>query len=73
MGEPSEAPDGTGAIGRGSSPGAPRWVKVFGVIAVIVLVLFVILLLTGGDHGPGRHSDGGAGPTPGVEHRPPHP
>ncbi len=35
----------------------PRWVKVFGLIALVVIVLFVVLLLTGrGDHGPGRHA-----------------
>jgi hypothetical protein len=44
------------ASGRGSeaTEGAPRWVKVFGVIGVLLIVLFVILLLTGG-HGPQRH------------------
>ena len=31
----------------------PRWVKVFGVIAIVVLIAFVILHLAGG--GPGRH------------------
>lgn len=38
-------------------PGAPRWVKAFGVIAILV-VLLVILRLTvfgGHGHGPGRH------------------
>jgi hypothetical protein len=38
--------------------GTPRWVKVFGVIALVVVLLFVILFLTrwpGGGHGPGRH------------------
>jgi hypothetical protein len=34
--------------GRGSPPGMPRWVKMFGVITVIVLVvLFVIQHLSG--------------------------
>jgi hypothetical protein len=33
----------------------PRWVKVFGVIALVLLLLLVIALLTGG-HGPGRHA-----------------
>jgi hypothetical protein len=33
-------------------PGTPRWVKVFGIIALVLLV--VIMLLTG--HGPGRHT-----------------
>jgi hypothetical protein len=38
--------------------GTPRWVKVFGIIALAVVLLFVILLLTrgpGGGHGPSRH------------------
>lgn len=42
-------------------PGAPRWVKVFGVIALVLVVLLTIALLVGGEHGPGRHtSSGGA-------------
>jgi hypothetical protein len=32
----------------------PRWVKVFGVIAIIVVLLFVILHLTGGNIGGHR-------------------
>ncbi len=42
--------------------GTPRWVKVFGVVALILALLFVVSLLVGGGHGPGRHK--GAGPTP---------
>ena len=45
---------------RKATSGPPRWVKVFGIIAVVVLVLFVILLLAGG-HNPGRHSGSGLG------------
>lgn len=44
-------------------PGAPRWVKVFGIIAAIVVLLFLILLLARGPHGPGRHTGGGHGAT----------
>ena len=33
--------------------GTPRWVKVFGIIAIVLALLFVILMFTG--HGPGRH------------------
>jgi hypothetical protein len=42
----------------GSITGTPRWVKVFGVIAFVVILVFVILLLTGrgGGHGPDRHT-----------------
>jgi hypothetical protein len=38
-------------------PGAPRWVKVLGIIAIVVVLLFVIMLLAG--HGPGRHAPSG--------------
>ena len=45
----------------------PRWVKIVGII-VIVLVLLVGTLMfagVGGEHGPGRHMpSGGAGATP---------
>jgi hypothetical protein len=44
-------------------PGTPRWVKVFGTIALVVVLLFVILLFTRGPggHGPGRHMPSEAG------------
>lgn len=43
---------------------APRWVKVFGIIALVVALLVVILLVTGGGgHGPGRHSGGSESPS----------
>ncbi len=32
---------------RESTTGAPRWVKVFGVITIILVVLFVVVHLTG--------------------------
>jgi hypothetical protein len=56
-------------------PGTPRWVKVFGIIAIVVVLLVVFMLLTG--HGPGRHTPsghaGGEGPPTNVmeEHAPP--
>jgi hypothetical protein len=39
----------------------PRWVKIAGIIALVVLLLGGILLLSGvgGDHGPGRHLPSG--------------
>ena len=45
---------------RPTYPGAPRWVKVFGII-VIVLVLLVVamMFIGGGEHGPGRHTPSG--------------
>lgn len=48
--------------------GAPRWVKVSGIIAaVLVLLVLIVMLTSGGRHGPGRHLRSGDG---GV-HRPP--
>lgn len=38
-----------------SITGTPRWVKVFGAIALIVVLLFVTALFTRGPHRPGRH------------------
>jgi hypothetical protein len=54
-------------------PATPRWVKVFAVIAAAVIVVFLVLLLSGGDHGPGRHSrpSGGERHTPGPGVRTP--
>jgi ferredoxin-NADP reductase len=42
-------------------PSTPRWVKVFGIIVGVVVLLFVILLFTRGPggHGPGMHGGGG--------------
>jgi hypothetical protein len=38
------------------SSGVPRWVKIFALIAVVLIVLFVLVqVATGGKHGPGRH------------------
>jgi hypothetical protein len=41
---------------RGVTPSTPSWVYVFGIIALVVIVLFVILHLTGGGfRGHGGH------------------
>jgi hypothetical protein len=44
-------------------PGTPRWVKVFGIIVIVVVLLVVAMtFIGGGEHGPGRHAPfGGAG------------
>ena len=77
MADPRRPDDDTGtADDRESIGGTPRWVKVFGVIALVVVLVFVILVLTGrgGEHGPGRHTPGvdtgggHTGPPPGVTH-----
>jgi len=38
----------------------PRWVKVFGIIALVVVLLVLLLLVTRGPHRPGRHLNGAA-------------
>jgi hypothetical protein len=51
----------------------PRWVKVFGIIAIVVIVLILVMLIAGGEHGPSRHQPGGGNPeghTPPVRHSP---
>ncbi len=50
--------DDTG--GHGPTTATPRWVKVFGIIALVLILLVGVLLLTGGgNHGPGRHTPSG--------------
>ena len=64
--------------GAGTDPhdfvptGAPRWVKVSGIIAaVLVLLVLIVMLASGGRHGPGRHlrsGDGGGHAPPAGSH-----
>jgi hypothetical protein len=42
MADPPPYPDSNGG------PGTPRWVKVFGIIAIGLVLLFIILHLAGG-------------------------
>jgi hypothetical protein len=43
----------------GAAPGMPRWVKVSALVTgVLVLAIVLMLVLGGGDHGPGRHMGG---------------
>ncbi|HEX2057517.1 MAG TPA: hypothetical protein VHI71_04030 [Actinomycetota bacterium] len=55
-----------------ASHARPRWVKVAGIAALVVMaVVVVVMLATGGEHGPGRHlpgRDAPAGHTPPVDH-----
>jgi hypothetical protein len=78
MTDPTPYPDSRNdtAAEREAITGTPRWVKVFGIIALVVVVLFVVVLvIRGGEHGPSRHtSKGGSTMSSGVvaEHaRPP--
>jgi hypothetical protein len=42
-------------------PGTPRWVKVAGIVAFVVVLLVAIVVFAGigGEHGPGRHATAG--------------
>jgi hypothetical protein len=42
-------------------PGTPRWVKVFAIIVIVLVLLLGGLKLfgVGGEHGPGRHAPPG--------------
>lgn len=55
MADPLPYPDSHSDTGDDSTP---RWVKVFGIITVLLL-LFVIWHLVGGGHGPGQHMPSG--------------
>jgi uncharacterized cupredoxin-like copper-binding protein len=46
---------------RSSTSGTPGWVKVFGIIALVVVLLFVVLKFTGvgSDHGPSPQTSSG--------------
>jgi hypothetical protein len=77
--EPESAHDSDAEFAGGSTSGTPRWVKVFGIVAAVVIVLLALLLFIGrgGEHGPGRHlsgsdgPDGHTGPPPGITHESP--
>jgi hypothetical protein len=39
-------------------PPRPRWVKVLFAVVAVLVVLVVVMVLTGGEHTPGRHLGG---------------
>ena len=55
---------------RGSNTSTPRCVKIFGIIALVLVLLVATMMFIGGEHGPGRHiPSGGAGShTPPIAH-----
>lgn len=45
-------------------PRMPRWVKLFLVVAgIVVLLIVAMMLFGGGEHGPGRHHMGSTHPS----------
>ena len=47
----------------------PRWVKVFGIIVLVMVLLVIVVLVTGlgGEHGPGRHTTSGDSITSSIQ------
>ena len=68
MADRPSSPDRDGSAERGPTAGPPRWVKISGIIALALVLLLLVVLLAGGNHGPGRHqsSRGHGGPLPSV-------
>lgn len=60
---------------QAAAPGVPRWVKVFSVVGLVLIVLLLALVLFGpdsfgpGQHGPGRHAPAGGGKPMPAEHQ----
>lgn len=65
MAQDDQAPS-TGAHGSAERPpGIPRWVKcLIGALLAVVVAAILIMLIAGGDHGPGRHGALPSGESP---------
>ncbi|ABM10798.1 hypothetical protein FHR86_003688 [Paenarthrobacter ilicis] len=59
MSEELRPPTGDQGKKRETFTGAPRWVKVSAIVAgILLLVAVAVMVLSGGEHGPGRHGFG---------------
>jgi hypothetical protein len=55
--ESGDTPDADEGPGGVSAPGMPGWVKAFGIVAIVlILVVIAVQLLFGIQHGPGLHA-----------------
>jgi hypothetical protein len=69
--EPDSSGDNSESRPGSTEESTPRWVKVFGIIGLVLVLLMLIALLNG--HGPGRHMLHGHrldGNTPAAAHTP---
>lgn len=65
MAEDDQAPSTAAQGSAERPPGMPRWVKylIVALLAVVVAAI-LIMLIAGGDHGPGRHGALASGESP---------
>jgi hypothetical protein len=65
MAEDDQAPSTAAQGSAESPPGMPRWVKyLIGALLAVVVAAILIMLIAGGDHGPGRHGAPAGGESP---------
>ena len=61
MTDSSSRPHTATAADTSTPPGMPRWVKLFGIVAIaLVLILVGVMAVSGSEHGPGRHMPSGS-------------
>lgn len=51
--------DPTPPTNSAAPPKMPLWVKVFGIVLIVLALLIGIVVISGGEHGPGRHIPSG--------------
>lgn len=65
MSDPTHSPEPSEKVGPDADqgpPSMPHWVKMLGLVVLVLILVFVIVqLATGGQHGPGLHRPSGAG------------
>jgi hypothetical protein len=58
-----ETEDAGAAPDRAAPPGIPRWLKVSGIVVIVLIVIAVgVSLIFGMEHGPGQFGPGQHGP-----------
>ena len=62
MSDPSAETTEPAGPAQEERPGAPRWVKIVGMVALLLALTAVGLALAGGEHSPGRHLGGDDAP-----------
>jgi hypothetical protein len=58
MSEDPQEPDTDNGTPHNAPPGMPTWVKILGIVIAALILLAVVVLMVGGEHGPARHAPG---------------